>query len=348
MKTINTAIIGFGVSGAVFHAPMISSVPGFLLTAIVTSKPDKVIEKYPNVIVYSNSNSIFNNKEIELVIISVPTFDHFEIAKNALLSGKHVVIEKPFVLKSFEGEELIKIAKQKNLFLSVFQNRRWDNGFLTLKKCIKDNLFGNILSYEAYFDRFRPLVLTEKWKEQNIDGSGILYDLGVHLIDQALHLFGMPDQIFADTEMQRHNSVSVDYFKLILKYSKMRVTLGASSVMAIPRPIFAVNGTTGSLVKFGLDPQEEALRMGKSPNAPNWGEESELYSPIIKLLNNDILLEKKIKCLPGAYQNYYIGIYNCIVKGDDSPVSAMSALDSVKIIELASESAINKKWIVIE
>ncbi len=345
MRDLNTAIIGFGLSGSTFHAPIITNVPGFHLSYVVTSQANKVIDRYPNTEIISNANDLFKCPNVELVIITAPNLEHYPLAKKALESGKHVIIEKPFVLKSFHAEELIKIATEKNLFLSVYQNRRWDNGFLTLKKCLKEKIFGEIFNYEAYFDKFRPIVSSIKWSEQAIEGSGILYDLGSHLIDQALDLFGMPSELLADLEMQRDGSKAIDYFNLILKYDKMRVILGSSSIIASPRPIISIYGTKGSFIKNGLDPQENDLRSGKIPLSHKWGEEDDLFSPSVKLLKYGVLSETRLKTLPGSYQNYYISVYNSIVKGEENPVNPSSALNNIKIIELALESARDKKWV---
>lgn len=348
MKDLNTAMIGFGLSGSTFHAPIITNIPGFHLSSVVTSQANKVLNGYPNTRIFSNANDLFKDLEVKLVIITAPNLEHYSLAKKALEAGKHVILEKPFVIKTSHGEELIKIAKERNLFLSVFQNRRWDNGFLTLKKCLKENIFGEIFKYEAYFDRFRPIVSSNKWREQGIEGSGILYDLGSHLIDQALNLFGMPFELFADLEMQRDGSKAIDYFNLILKYDKMRVHLGASFIMAAPRPVLAIYGTKGSFIKNGLDPQENDLRSGKTPVEHKWGEEDESFSPSVTLLKYGILSETKLKSLHGCYQNYYLEVYHSIMEGGANPVPPESALNNIKLIELALESAKCKKWIEVK
>jgi scyllo-inositol 2-dehydrogenase (NADP+) len=345
MRDLNTAIIGFGLSGSTFHAPIITNVPGFCLSHIVSSQANKVTDKYPNTEIISNINELFIIPKIELVVITTPNLDHYPLAKKALESGKHVILEKPFVLRTTHGEELIKIAQENNLFLSVYQNRRWDNGFLTLKKCLIEKIFGEIFNFEAYFDRFRPIVSNIKWREQAIEGSGILYDLGVHLIDQALELFGMPAEVFADLEMQREGSKAIDYFNLILKYDKIRVQLGSSSIITVPRPVLSIYGTKGSYIKNGFDPQENDLKSGKVPNSNKWGEEDEVFSPSITLLNYGVLSETKLKSIHGAYQNYYQSVYNSIVNGEENPVKPETALNNIKIIELAIESWREKKWV---
>ncbi len=346
MKKINTAIVGFGLSGSTFHAPVFLSIPHFEFKYVVSSKPENIKLKYPNVKVISNFNDLLKLPDLDLIIITTPNKTHFSLAKLALQHGKNVVIDKPFVLTFDEGTELCQIARSKNLFLSVYQNRRWDNGYLTLKKCLSENLLGEIFNYEAYFDRFRPTVSETKWRDLEGEGTGLLYDLGSHLIDQAIELFGMPEEILADIEMQRNGAKAIDYFKLIFKYKKLRVTLGASSMMPLPRPVLSVHGTKGSFVKNGLDPQENDLRAGKTPLIPNWGEEMKEGGAFISLLKGDSLSESKIKCVPGSYQEYYEKVFQCLINKNQNPVDPLSSLNGIKLIEFALQSASLKKWIV--
>ena len=306
------------------------------------------MEKYPDVKIISNFNELFALPDLDLIVITTPNELHYSNAKIALENGKNVVVDKPFVIKYEEGLDLIRLAKEKNLFLSVYQNRRWDNGFLTLKKYLNENILGDIYNYEAYFDRYRPNASLTKWREQNREGSGILYDLGSHLIDQALTIFGMPSEIFADLEMQRESSQTIDYFKLILKYNKLRVTLGSSSIMPLPRPVLSVHGTKGSFVKNGLDPQENKLKAGKSPINDKWGEEEVQFSPLVSLLNSDVFSESRVKCVNGSYQSYYKEVYNSIINYEKNPVEPIDALNTIKLIECAIESNKLKKWITLK
>ncbi|KAB8039685.1 oxidoreductase [Silvanigrella paludirubra] len=348
MKKINTAIVGFGLSGSTFHAPVFLSVPHFEFKYVVSSKPENIKLKYPNVKVISNFNDLLNLSDLDLIIITTPNNTHYSLAKLALLSGKNVIVDKPFVLKFQEGLELCEIARSKNLFLSVYQNRRWDNGFLTLKKCLSEDLLGEIFNYESYFDRFRPIVSETKWRELEGEGTGLLFDLGSHLIDQAIELFGMPEEILADIEMQRNGAKAIDYFKLIFKYKKLRVTIGASSIMSLPRPVLSVHGTKGSFVKYELDPQENELRAGKTPLISNWGEEREgSGGAFVSLLKDEKISESKIKCVPGSYQEYYEKVFQSLINKNQNPVEPLSALNVIKLIELSLESASSKKWIVI-
>lgn len=347
MKILNIGLIGYGLSGSTFHAPIIDCVPGLKISHIVSSNSKKVREKYKNVILLNKSEELFLVKDVDIVVITAPNIEHYSLAKKALLANKHVIVEKPFVTLSKDGEELVEIAKEKNLLLSVYHNRRFDNSFLTLKKILNDGELGNLYSFEAYFDRFRPEPAKDKWREQDIEGSGLLYDLGSHLIDQALQLFGMPEKIFADLEKQRENSQAIDYFELTLVYNKLRVKLGASSIRANPRPILSVHGDKGSYVKHGLDPQEMQLRSGKNPNSENWGVESQEFSGTLTTINDNLLHTQKIISFAGAYENYYAGIYDCIVNGKNNPVTAESALEVIKIIEFAILSHQTKQWIQI-
>ncbi|APJ03111.1 oxidoreductase [Silvanigrella aquatica] len=347
MRKLNTALVGFGLSGSTFHAPILSQLPGFCLSHISSSKKALVQSRYPEACLISNFEDLCGVSKIDLIVITSPHATHYQIAKKALESGRNVIVEKPFVLNLNEGEKLINIAKQNKLFLSVFQNRRWDNGFLTLKKYLKENIFGDIFLYESYFDRYRPNVDHSKWKENDQIDSGIFYDLGVHLIDQSLNLFGMPHEVFADFEKQRSGAKAIDYFNLILKYEKLRVTLGSSSVMTTPRPVHALYGTKGSFVKYGLDPQENDLRASKKFNSENWGEENESYSPTITIENENNFTKTHVKSLKGSYQAYYEAVYQSIVYGKENPVTPESALNNIKIIECAMASAQHKKWVPI-
>ncbi|MES2616105.1 MAG: oxidoreductase [Bdellovibrionota bacterium] len=332
MKILNIGLIGYGFSGSTFHAPIIDCISGLKLTHIVSKNIDKVREKYKHVAILNNVEEIYSVKEIDLVIITTPNTEHYSMAKQALLANKHVVVEKPFVVHSYQGKELIALAKERNLILSVYHNRRWDNGFLTLKKVLENKILGEIYSYEAYYDRFRPLPATEKWREQNSIGSGVLYDLGSHLIDQALHLFGKPTAIFMDTEIQRKNAQATDYFEIIFSYNKMRVILGSSSVRLSPRPVLSVHGSEGSFVKYGLDPQEQQLKLGENPSSKNWGVEPATNSAVLTVQKNGLVEPQHLASLPGSYEKYYEGIYDCIVHKKENPVDAGDALSVIEVI----------------
>ena len=226
-KQINTLLVGFGFSGSTFHGPFLKALPQFNLTTVVSKQTDKVRNQLPDVVVVDDLDEALQNDEINLVVITTPVHCHFKHVKQALEAGKDVVVEKPFTVSSREAEELIKIAQLENRILTVFHNRRWDGDFMTVQDILNQNLLGDVYHYEVHFHRYRPTVNTARWKESDSAGSGILYDLGSHLIDQALLLFGSPNEITTDIVAQRPSALAIDYFHLTFKHDNRRVILGS-------------------------------------------------------------------------------------------------------------------------
>ena len=255
-KTIGTGIIGFGLSGKVFHAPFLHTNQGFEIKKIVERHKQESKSTYPYAQVVDDYNELLKDPEIELIVICTPNTSHFSMVKDCLKAGKHVIVEKPFTPTSKEADELIKLADSLGRKIFVYQNRRWDGDFLTIKKILKTGVLGNIQEYEAHFDRFKPEINSLAWREFPIPGAGILYDLGSHLIDQALALFGTPISVKADIQSQREGGEADDYFKLILKYNSLNVILTAGMLVEELGPRFVIHGVLGSYVKYGIDQQE--------------------------------------------------------------------------------------------
>ena len=347
LKKVKVGIVGYGFSGKTFHAPIIQTVEGLDITKIVSSNALKVNQDYPDAEVVSDVEQLFSDPAIDLVVITTPNTTHYPFAKQALLSGKHVVVEKPFVIHSKEAQELIEIAAGQNKIISVYHNRRWDNDFLTVKECLASGVMGEIYSYEAHYDRFR-LEVTNRWREQNTEGSGMLYDLGAHLIDQALHLFGLPETVFGDVMAQRKDSVTDDYFHLILGYGRLRVILHSGSVVKSAGPKYQIHGDKGSFIKYGLDSQEDALKQGKAPGDVNWGKDVEESYGQLTVNVGDLQHKGKIETKAGAYEAYYKGIYESIADNKPVPVNAADALNTIKIIELALKSSREKRVVSFE
>jgi scyllo-inositol 2-dehydrogenase (NADP+) len=336
MKKVRVGLIGYGKSGSVFHAPLINAVDGLVLAKVVSSKPDKVHSDLPDVEVVPNVEDLLADSEIDLVVVTSPNTTHFSHAKLALESNKHVIVEKPFTNFTKDADELIALATEKKLLLSAFQNRRWDNDFLTVKKCIQEGLLGDIYIYEAHYDLFRPQVTT-RWRELVGDGAGTLYDLGAHLIDQALHLFGLPKTVSADIMKQRPSALVDDYFHIVLGYGTLRVILQSGWVVKKSGPHFQVHGSKGSLIKYGLDSQEGDLTRGIRPGHPMWGsDKEECYAQLT--LGRDLNVDAKVATLPGCYEAYYKGIYESVVNDAPLPVLATEARDTIKVIEYALQS----------
>ena len=233
---INVGLIGFGTAGRVFHAPLISATPGFRLTKIVQRRGDDAARAYPTAQTVRDASDLFDDQAIGLVVIATPNASHFAVAEQALLAGKHVVVDKPFTVTSGDAQRLIDVARARGRMLSVFQNRRWDADFLTVQRIVKTGLLGRLVGYEAHFDRFRPQLRQDAWRERDTPGAGILYDLGSHLIDQALCLFGRPSRVYGELRRQRESVQADDYFEVGLGYDEVKVTLTAGMLVREPGP----------------------------------------------------------------------------------------------------------------
>ncbi len=327
---INTAVVGYGLAGRVFHAPLIHHSPDLNLHTIVSSQTETVKADYPDAQVVGAFDAILSDNAIEVVVLGTPNSLHFPQAKAALLAGKHVVVDKPFTTNVADANELIAIANEQERVLSVFQSRRWDSDFLTIKKLMQEAELGKIYQFESHYDRFRPNV-RPRWREQDGAGSGMLFDLGAHLIDQALQLFGWPDWMMSDVFGQRPNAVTDDYFHLTLGYGDLRVLLHSSSFTRKPTCRFAIHGSKGSLIKQGLDPQEDQIKAGILPSDVAYGWED--ASIRAELVTEETVL---IESLRGWYPDFYAG-FAATVRGEADArfVSAESARDVIALIELA-------------
>lgn len=345
---IQVGLIGFGLAGRVFHAPIITSVPGLKLRKIFERKDENIAiikEKYPQTIIVDNVDSVFTDDNIDLVVIAAPNDLHYQLAKRALECGKNVVVEKPFTVTSYEAEELIALAIRNGKLITAFQNRRWDSDFRTIKKIIDGGLLGEVVEYEAHFDRFRN-YFKNNWREKNLPGSGILYDLGSHLIDQAISLFGNPIEVFGNVLIQRKGGESIDNFEIILRYQDKKVTLKSGMLVRQPLPHFLVLGTKGSFTKYGMDVQEENLKNGYTPaNTPNWGRESEDLWGFINSDVNGSHIIGKVESEPGDYRGFYENVYKAILGKEDLLVKPMQVLSTIKVIEMAMRSHKERRWV---
>lgn len=343
MKDIKIGLIGFGKGGRTYNAPIIDSVEGFKITRIMTSNPFNIAaakEDFPDAQIVLKIDEITSDPSIDLVVITAPNHLHKKLAKKALTAGKNVVVEKPFTPTVKEAEELIALAAKKNLILTVNHNRRWDSDFLTIQKLLVEKTLGEIVDYEAHFDRFRAEV-TGGWKEdKKKPGSGILYDLGSHLIDQALVLFGPPKEVFADLRSQRKNAEVPDNFEVLLFYPNLKVSLNAGMLVNLKGPTYAVHGRKGSFLKYGVDPQEEMLKNRLKPNG-NWGwgmEAQEIWGKY-NLLEESGTIESEV----GDYRIFYQNILAALKGEEELIVKPAQARDVIKIIELAIQSNEEKR-----
>jgi scyllo-inositol 2-dehydrogenase (NADP+) len=334
MQPIRTGLIGYGAAGATFHAPLIAAEPRLQLTHIASSRRDAIAQAFPAVAIDASPDALIENPAVDLVVIATPNETHYPLALAALRAGKHVVIDKPFAVTVAEAQTLVAQSEQRGLKLSVFHNRRWDGDFLTVADLIQRGALGSIHYFESHFDRFRPAI-KQGWREQAKPGSGVFVDLGAHLIDQALQLFGLPDAITADIAIQRAQAQVDDYFHVLLRYGSRRVVLHASTLAAAPGSRFTVHGALGSLVITGLDGQEAALKAGKKPGGNDWGNSA--YVSTATLTRNDG--QETIEVASGNYPCFYRAMAAAIAGESDVPVAPRQALDVIRIIELAQRSA---------
>jgi scyllo-inositol 2-dehydrogenase (NADP+) len=336
MDVIPVGLVGYGMSGSIFQAPVIKAVADLTLAAVCTSRAADVARDLPAARVVATAGQLFADPAIELVVIATPNATHAELARQALEAGKHVVIDKPMTTTVAEADALITLAAERERVLSVYQNRRWDNDFLTVKALIEGGRLGHVYTYEAHYDRFRPAI-KPGWRERPQAGSGLLFDLGSHLIDQALTLFGLPDTVAADVFAQRPEACVDDYFHLVFGYPGRRAILHASTLVREPGPHFVLHGDGGSFVKYGMDGQEAALKAGRPVGTPNWGcDDPAFFGTFVNAEGG----RETIATVPGNYAAFYAGVAAAIRGTAPVPVRPEAARDVVAMIELARRSAV--------
>lgn len=345
MQPINTAILSYGMSGQLFHAPFLQVNEGFNFYAVWERTKNLAQQKYPGVKTYRTLEELLADDAIELVIVNTPNYTHYEYAKKALEAGKQVVVEKPFTVTVAEGKELIDLAKQKGLLLSVYQNRRYDSDYKAIKKIVEEGWLGEIVEAEFHFDRYKEDLSAKAHKETPGAGTGALYDLGSHLIDQALQLFGAPEAVFGDIRIVRPVSQVDDYFEVLLYYKNLRVRLHSSYLVREALPAYVLHGSKGSFIKGKTDVQETALQDGLMPGGNDWGAEPEDEKGFLHTEKNGEVIKKKIPSERGNYGDYYDGIYKAIREDSISPVSAEDGLNVIKIITAAFKSSEEKRVI---
>ena len=333
-QTINAALVGYGFAGQTFHAPFLTSTPGLSLGWVVSRDAAKVQAELPGCRVGS-LDEVLADSTVDLVVIATPNDTHAPIARQALLAGKHVVIDKPFALDLVEAEALVELAEKQQRLLSIFHNRRWDGDFLTVRRLLAEGALGKIAQFESHFDRYRPEV-RQRWREAGGPGSGLWFDLGPHILDQSLQLFGQPDWIQADLAAQRPGALSDDYFHVVLGYGEMRVVLHGSCLVSAIMPRFVIHGSEGSFIKFGMDVQEEQLKLGLRPPAANWG-----LDPEPGQLSRMVEGQSRAQAVSGEagdYGAYYRGVCAAIRGEAGNPVPAVEALAVMALLDLARES----------
>ncbi|AZA74174.1 Gfo/Idh/MocA family oxidoreductase [Chryseobacterium indoltheticum] len=350
MQLVKVGLCAFGMSGKVFHAPFLKEHPGFFMSAVVERSKEDSKKKYPDAEIYRSVEEMLENADIEVVVVNTPVQTHFEYVKMALDAGKNVIVEKPFTVTVSEAEELVNLAENKNLFLSVYQNRRFDRDYLQVQKVLAEGKLGNVRETEIRFDRFRTEPSGKEHKENpEQNGSGSMHDLGSHLVDQAVQLFGFPDKLFADVFSMKGEDFANDYFEILFYYKNdLRVRLKSSVFTKEEHFAYKIHGDKGSFLQERTDNQENELAAGTIPAyGKEWMEPLKESDGILTYLNENSETKRVLTSSEfGNYMNYYQQIYEHIVFGYALPSLGNEVVQNMKIIEAALESS--KKGKIIE
>jgi predicted dehydrogenase len=331
---IRVALLGFGYAGRVFHAPLISSTPGLTLAVIGSRQGSSAGSAYPGVEVVADPLAALRHPDVDLVVIATPNDTHAPLAEAALRAGKHVVVDKPFTVTLAEARALVVTSAEAERVLSVFQNRRWDSDFLGIVRELDAGRVGEVVECRSEISRYRPQI-RDRWRERPGPGSGVWYDIGPHLIDQALVLFGLPETVMADLRVQRMGGSAIDWFHAILRYGRKRVILTSSMIAADSWTRFLVRGTSGSLTKRRGDPQEDQLVSGQKPGSAGWGRDQD---PLI-LVAGDGGTATEVTTPAGNYLSYYLAIRDALRGEGKPPVMPAQATTVIAIIEAGMRSS---------
>ncbi|MCC8618572.1 oxidoreductase [Xanthomonas vesicatoria] len=336
-KPFNLAVVGYGYVGHTFHAPLIASTPGLHLHSVVSSKLQQAQSDFPEVTVVADLDSALADPALDAVVLATPNQTHAPFALQALAAGKHVLVDKPFALDAAQARAMVAAAAAAGRVISVFQNRRWDADFLTVRRLIDEGQLGEVVEFHSHFDRYRPQV-RDRWRESDVPGAGLWYDLGPHLLDQALQLFGMPQAIGADLQRQRSQARSDDYFHVTLHYPRLRAILHAGSLVADNSLRFAVHGTRGSYLKHGLDTQEDQLRAGRRPGTVGWGVDP-LPGTLTRMDEEGRVHIHQPDNQAGDYRQCYAAFRDALAGTGPAPVDGADAVQLMHLLELAQHSA---------
>jgi scyllo-inositol 2-dehydrogenase (NADP+) len=337
---IRAGVIGFGVAGRIFHAAVVDAVPGLELACIVQRHGDEAAEAHPGVTIYRDAQQAFDDPSIQLIIIATPNDIHYDLVRRALEAGKHVVVDKPFTIDSADAAHLVELGRKQHLLVSAYQNRRWDGDFLTVKEILESGALGRLVSYESHFDRWRPVRKPQSWREAGTPGGGLLWDLGPHLMDQAIQLFGLPYAIFADVRVEREGGITVDAFDIRLYYPTISsVLLRVTNLSIVPGPRFNLNGDRGNFLKYGLDPQEDLLKAGQRFESPTWGTEPAKNWGILTTEDEGSVVSRPVPTQAGDYRGYYANIRDAILGTQPLAVTPEQATQVIRLLELAQESS---------
>lgn len=353
-KDIKVGVVGFGLAGRVFHAPFVSAVPGLRLASIVERSGDRAEKAYPGVNIARSLDALLEDHDIRLVVVATPNETHYDLATQALKAGRDVVIDKPFAASTSEARNLLDLASSQGLLLAPFHNRRWDGDFITVRKLLEQKTLGRLVSFESHFDRFRPVVREGTWKEAANAANGLLFDLGPHLVDQAVALFGAPEAVTASVRTDRDGTRIEDAFDVRLDYAGLTVWCRSTMVAADPAPRFLLHGTQGSFRKYGVDPQEPAIVAGAAIprlGEGDWLAEDKAAWGTLTLAPDPSepaqLAQTTVATEPGDYRLFYANVRDALNGQAALAVSAEAGLLAIHLLELARESSRTGKTMAV-
>ncbi len=349
---IRVGVVGFGLAGRVFHTAVVQATPGLELACIVQRSGDEAAKAYPGIKLARSVEEMLGDVGIQLVVIATPSYSHFELAKQCLREQRHVIVDKPFTLKSDEAAELICMARERKLLLTAYQNRRWDGDFQTVRQVIASGELGRLVSYESHYDRFRAESRHDVWRENGGPGGGTLFDLGPHVIDQAVTLFGPPHSIFASVRVERDNAVVDDAWDISLEYDRphrMTALLRSTLTACTPGPRYVLHGTRGSFVKWGIDPQEDQLKAGMNFDSPGFGEEPESAWGELKICDTGSgPITRRVKTARGDYRGFYANVRDALLGKAELEVKPEQVWRTTRLIELARESSSHGRRVQVD
>lgn len=335
---LKVALCSYGMSGKVFHAPLITAEPEMQLHSILQRNSESALNDYPQASIVKSFDDILQNPHIDVVVVNTPNEFHYSMAKAALKAGKHVVLEKPFVINLQEGKELMSLANQQQKCLAVFHNKRLETDHLTVAKIIQSQQLGRIIEVEWHYDRYRNTVTHKRWKEDNLPGAGTWFDLGVHMVDSVLCLFGCPLAVQADMRSLRRPDGSTDYFNVCLHYADMRVLLRSNTFVSAKGATVSLHGDKGSFLKFGQDVQEQQMMKGVLPGHPQWAKHADDNCGLLHLQTAQGVETERIESVTGCYENFYRNIVRHISGQEPLRFTAQQALLAVEVLLAAEES----------
>jgi predicted dehydrogenase len=345
---IRVGIVGFGMAARVFHAPLISSVEGLRLAAVVERHSDEASARYPEIVTYRSLEEMLGDSSLDLIVVATPSGTHFDVARQVIAAGKNLVVDKPLAARAAEIAELIRLAAERGVMLVPFHNRRWDGDFLTVQKLLSENAIGRLVSVESRMDRWNPGATRRPWKNDPEQGGGVLLDLGTHLVYLALALFGKPQGVSAEVDRERDGEGANDAFTIRLRYEECRVTLGANMLSAVAPPRWVLRGTQGCFRKSGVDPQEAALNKITRIDSPEWGKQPREQWGSLSIQAETAMVARPVETLAGDYRRFYEGVRDVLLGRGAAPVHAVEAWRAAQVLEWAVKSAEERREIACD